>query len=58
VGIIWMKIWPASTPKNPKARIVRGNPKEFVDGSVIGKEFGGGVVSEVDGDKESLIPVF
>jgi hypothetical protein len=53
-----MKIWPASTPKNPKARIVRGNPKEFVDGSVIGKEFGGGVVNAVDGDKESLIPVF
>jgi hypothetical protein len=58
VEIIWTKIWPASTPKNLKARIVRGNPKEFVDGSVIGKEFGGDAVNEVDGGKKSLIPIF
>jgi hypothetical protein len=29
-----------------------------VDGRVIGKEFGGGSVDEVNGSKESLIPLF
>jgi hypothetical protein len=57
VGGIGSQVWPTRTSEDPKARIVRCGTEKLMQGRVIGKEFGGSSINEINGCKESFIPV-